>query len=360
MTGASPVSVTDEAPSQSTGAAIGWWGVRTMAEHEFRLRLRAGRWRWLLAAWFVTLLLLTWGLRAALVATGAAERGVDMFGGLMLFMLALAMLIVPALTAQSINGDRERGVLATLQTTLLTPAEIAIGKLVAAWATTLVFLAVSLPLIVWCLVEGGVSVGRVIGTLIATALLLGALAAIAQCLSALFVRSTTSAVMSYLVVFALSIGTLIAFFIGLMLTTETETVTERIPVWDNGQPQFNEETGQPINVDRWQTAEYEASVQQTEKVWWLLAPNPFAVLADSTSGTVEWERTGFDPLQTIREGVRSARDPDSGWSGVASTEKAVWPYGLAFYLLIGVGALTLTIRQLRTPYGRLPRGVRVA
>jgi ABC-2 type transport system permease protein len=91
----------------------------------------------------------------------------------MLFMLALAMLIVPALTAQSINGDRERGVLATLQTTLLTPAEIAIGKLVAAWATTLVFLAVSLPLIVWCLVEGGVSVGRVIGTLIATALLLG-------------------------------------------------------------------------------------------------------------------------------------------------------------------------------------------
>ena len=360
MTGDSPVSVTDEAPSRSTGAAIGWRGVRTMAEHEFRLRLRAGRWRWLLAAWFVTLLLLTWGLRAALVAAGAAERGVDMFGGLMLFMLALAMLVVPALTAQSINGDRERGVLATLQTTLLTPAEIAIGKLVAAWATTLVFLAVSLPLIVWCLVEGGVSVGRVIGTLIATALLLGALAAIAQCLSAVFARSTTSAVMSYLVVFALSIGTLIAFFIGLMLTTETETVTERIPVWDNGQPQFNEETGQPINVDRWQTAEYEASVQQTEKVWWLLAPNPFAVLADSTSGTVEWERTGFDPLQTIREGVRSARDPDSGWSGVASTEKAVWPYGLAFYLLVGVGALTLTIRRLRTPYGRLPRGVRVA
>ncbi|MET0712427.1 MAG: hypothetical protein ABWZ30_07990 [Jiangellaceae bacterium] len=74
--------MTDEA-TQSTGAAIGWWGVRTMAEHEFRLRLRAGRWRWLLAAWFVTLLLLTWGLRAALVATGAAERGVDMFGGLM-------------------------------------------------------------------------------------------------------------------------------------------------------------------------------------------------------------------------------------------------------------------------------------
>jgi ABC-2 type transport system permease protein len=351
----------DADPSPSSAAEISWRGVRTMAEHEFRLRIRAGRWRWLLAAWFVTLLLLTWGLRAALVSTGVQEPGVDMFGGLMLFMLALAMLVVPSLTAQSINGDRERGVLATLQTTLLTPAEIAVGKLVAAWTTALVFLMVSLPLVVWCLFEGGVSVGRALGTLIVMAVLLAALAAIAQCLSALLARSTTSAVMSYLVVFALVIGTLIAFFIGAMLTTETETVTERVPVWDNNQPEFDEETGQPVNVDRWQTAQYEASVQHTDRVWWLLAPNPFAILADSTRGTVEWERTAsFDPLQTIREGVRSARDPDSGWSGVPSTEKAVWPYGLAFNLLLGAGALTLTIRRLRTPYARLPRGVRVA
>jgi ABC-2 type transport system permease protein len=361
MTVESPASApAGSAGDPSSGRPISWHGVRTMAEHEFRLRLRAGRWRWLLAAWFVTLLLLTWGLRAALVASGAAEPGVDMFGGLMLFMLALAMLVVPALTAQSINGDRERGVLATLQTTLLTPAEIAVGKLAAAWITALVFIAVSLPLVVWCLLEGGVSVGRAIVTLLVMAVLLAALAAIAQCLSALFARSTTSAVMSYLVVFALSIGTLIAFGIAVALTTENQTVTERIPVWDDGQAEFDPETGQPINVDRWQTAEYEASVPRTDQVWWLLAPNPFAVLADSTRGTIEAERVGFDPLQTIREGVRSARDPDSGWSGVANTEKAVWPYGLAFNVLLGSGALTLTIRRLRTPYEQLPRGVRVA
>ena len=73
----------------------------------------------------------------------------------------LALLVVPALTAQSVNGDRERGVLAILQTTLLTPAEIAVGKLVAAWAVSLVFLVVSLPLIWWCIAEGGVSATRV-------------------------------------------------------------------------------------------------------------------------------------------------------------------------------------------------------
>src|SRR5690554_7792587 len=105
----------------------------TVAVHEFRLRLRAGRWRALLAAWFVALLLLTALLRSALVESGQQRPGTDMFGGLMLVMLALALLVVPALTAQSVNGDRMRGVLATLQTTLLTPAEIAVGKLVAAW-----------------------------------------------------------------------------------------------------------------------------------------------------------------------------------------------------------------------------------
>ena len=361
MTVESPAPAAAEgARNPSKAGALSWHGVRTMAEHEFRLRLRAGRWRWLLAAWFVTLLLLTWGLRAALVAGGVDEPGVDMFGGLMLFMLALAMLVVPALTAQSINGDRERGVLATLQTTLLTPAEIAVGKLLAAWTTALVFLVVSVPLVAWCLLEGGVSIGRAIVTMVVMALLLGVLAAVSQCLSALFARSTTSAVLSYLVVFALSIGTLITFGIGVALTTENRTVTERIPVWDDGQPEFNDETGEPINVDRWQTAEYEASVPRTDRLWWLLAPNPFAVLADSTRGPIEAERTAFDPLQTIREGVRSARDPDSGWSGIASTQKAVWPYGLAFHLLLGAGALTLTIRRLRAPYAQLPRGVRVA
>jgi hypothetical protein len=106
---------------------------------------------------------------------------------------------------------------------------------------------------------------------------------------------------------------------------------------------------------------HETTVSRTDRVWWLLAPNPSAVLADSTSGAPEWERPAFDPLQTIREGVRSARDPASGLSAMApSTEMAVWPYGLAFNLLLGGGALALTVRRLRTPYGRLPRGVRVA
>ncbi len=235
-----------------------WWGVRAMAEQEFRLRLRAGRWIWLLASWFVVLLGFTLLEFWALTVSEEDEIGTPMFGGLMLFVLALGLLVVPALTSQSINGDRERGVLAPLQVTLLSPREIAVGKLVAAWATALVFLALTLPMVVFCLLMGGVGISRVVVTLVVVALLLGAFAAVSLGWSAVMARTTTSAVLSYLTVFALSVGTPIAFGLGLAITTTDETVSDG----------FSETT-------------FTRTESHPERVWWLLAPNPFVVLADA-------------------------------------------------------------------------------
>ena len=124
-------------------------GITTVARQEFRLRIRAGRWKWLLASFFAVLLTFTALLDSGLdgVTDARAGKGAVLYGGLMLFVLGLALLVVPALAAQSVNGDRERGTLATLQVTLLTPAEIVLGKFLAAWGTALVFLALTLPLV---------------------------------------------------------------------------------------------------------------------------------------------------------------------------------------------------------------------
>ncbi|MBA0126617.1 ABC transporter permease [Haloechinothrix sp. YIM 98757] len=385
-----------------------WRGVVTVAGHEFRLRVRTGRWRWLLGAWFAVLLAFTALLRWALAETrptpvtgpvpgpGAADvpppapLGTPMLGGLMLFVLGLALLVVPALTAQSVNGDRERGVLATLQVTLLTPAEIALGKLLAAWLTALVFLATTLPLVVWVMVEGGVGIARVVVTLLVVALLLGVMCAVAQCLSALLARTTTSAVLSYLTVFAATVGTVVVFALALPLTTTTEQVTERVPVWDDPPP--GEAPGGPADrhappphppgqgePDRWETRTYERSQVRPERVWWLLAPNPFVILADAAPAAEPRfdPRTGerlsnpLDPLGEIATAVRDARaseDPQAVPGIVPSGPEQpepprpdpVWPYGLAFDVLLAAGAIALTIRRLRTPVRSLPRGVRIA
>jgi ABC-type transport system involved in multi-copper enzyme maturation permease subunit len=352
-------------------------GVLTVARLEFRLRIRAGRWRWLVFAWFLLLLVVTGLVRAALSAQNlSAEqveaRGAVMFGVVMLIVLALALLVSPALSAQSVNGDRERGTLATLQVTRLRAAEIAVGKLLASWGTALVFLAVTLPLALWCYLEGGLSVLRVLGVYVVMSLLLGVVCSLALALSALLARSTTSGVLAYLTVFALSVGTLIVFGLATVLTQDHPSATTQSCNYDqNG----NREPGSCEQVT------YQTGVARPDRTWWMLAPNPFAVLADSApappvhkvrqpDGRIAEEGVSLDPLGAMSLALHEIRVrpqllhddfggtyyqvPDGAAGG------AVWPTGLAIDVLLAVGAMWLTVRRLRTPTYRLARGQRIA
>jgi hypothetical protein len=103
-------------------------------------------------------------------------------------------------------------------------------------------------------------------------------------------------------------------------------------------------------------------------VWWLLAPNPFVVLADAAPKLPappdrrypEPVTRPADPLGEIGREVRSTRRSSDGSSGEpASGSGPVWPYGLVFDTALGAGALWITIRRLRTPARKLAKGVRV-
>lgn len=338
---------TEVAPATIRRAAS-WRGVSTVARQEFRLRIRAGRWKWLLGAWTGVVLLFAVLLRLGLSAIGETDQGREagppLFGGAMLFVLGLALLVVPALSAQSVNGDRERGTLAVLQVTRLTAAELALGKLAAAWGTALVFLGLTLPVVVWAMAEGSLPLLNVVTTLVVVALLLGVVVALAQAWSALLARSITSALVSYLTVFALTIGTLIAFGLATALTTQTVEST------------YDDQT-------------YSYQEARPDRTWPLLAPNPFVILADaaprlpaprSADGMVL--PRPLDPLGDLGDAVREARRrPGVLASGRPRPDGGpVWPYGLAFDVLLAGGAVAVTIRRLRTPVRRLPRGVRIA
>lgn len=366
-------------------SGLTWHGVRTVARQEFRLRLRAGRWRWLLGAWFVVLgvvtVLLVTAADAAFVGSEVAGAqpvplGPTVFGFLLLILVWLALLVVPALAAQSVNGDRDRGTLATVQVTLLTPAEIGLGKFVAAWGTALVFLATALPWVGWAVALGGVGVVRALALLAIVVLLLGVVTAVSLALSTMLLRTTTSGVLAYLAVFALVVGTLVAFGLVSAATTETRQVVYAEPVWDDPLRANFTPDGDPINPDRFEERTYDETVLHTERTWWLLAPNPFVVLADAAPGlpVVTDSRTGqradvdaLDPLGAIKELVRVAR---AGPGPAAAGEyrpyaeprrgDAVWPWGLAFNLVLAGAALAVTVRRLRTPTQHLPRGSRVA
>ena len=376
-------------------------GVRTVARQEFMQRIRKGRWRWLLVAWFVILVVITVLVRLALREAGpevAPYRGSVMYGGLMFLVLSLSLLVVPALAAQSINGDRERGVLATLQVTRLSAVEIALGKFAAAWGTTLIFLLLTAPLVAWCVVEGGVDAVSIAVVTVVMATLLATVCAVALALSAMLARSTTSSVLSYLSVFALTLGTLIAFGLATAMTQESVTRSYRHPVfYDEAHPPPL--TGSPPELPptplRFEEGTYVETQSRTDRVWWLLAPNPFVVLADAAPyrprcydqagwtayqplapGEVpprpQCDDSGIDPLGSIGRGVRGLRKPPDNYDESVRLREysqqdqdqgrgaPLWPTGLAINLALGAGALVLATRRLRTPAHTLPRGQRVA
>jgi ABC-2 type transport system permease protein len=174
--------------------------------------------------------------------------------------------------------------------------------------------------------------------------------ALSQGWSALVARSITSSLLSYLTVFALMIGTLVVYFLITPLTTTTER-------------RYSAVTGDHYEIRR----------TQPERVWWLLAPNPFVVLADAAPQLPD-RRPGrrdefegprpFDPLGDIGRAVRRVRQPDRPGETPGYRDPAerapVWPYGLGFDILLAGGAMWVTTRRLRTPARSLPKGVRLA
>ncbi len=131
------------------------------------------------------------------------------------FVLGMGLIIAPTFTATSINGDRSAGTLATLQATRLSAAEIAIGKLLAAWLTALVFLVVGLPFIAWSMVSGSISLWQVVACFAVVFILVAVVCAIGLGWSALLSRPAGSTVMTYLSVVAL---TVISTFVMAMLS----------------------------------------------------------------------------------------------------------------------------------------------
>ncbi len=331
-------------------------------------------------------------------ATLATNRGTTLYDVVLFFVLGLGMLVVPSLTATSINGDREHGTLATLQTTLLTPADIVIGKLVAAWAISVAFLLAASPFLIWAWIAGGVEVGRMLLAVAVLVFVLAVVCALGLMFSTLTARTITSAVLTYLTVAALTFGTVIAFLISMPIMSTQQSV--RVKVLPDS---FFQQT-QPANPDGTNPIEptaadcvyvvREQSVLHTERTWWMLALNPFVVVADAAPSRKPVTYLGFEPLQMISDGARMARlgtTPDSNnecWPELQQSQvqlapgqvdgapqdnpqqqrererlnkvPAVWPYGFVFLGLIGAASTWVAVRRLRTPMRKLPRGTRIA
>ncbi len=347
----------------------------TVSSIELQQRVRGAAWYVLLGVFVLIVLVVTVFTTIATANTDAP--GAVLSSIIVYFVLLLGTLVTPALSGNAINGDRENGTLATTQVTLVTTSQLVLGKLLAAWITALGFLVAALPFLLFALVLGGASVDTAVVSILVLALELGVVAAVGVGVSGLIRRPLFSVVATYLVVALLSIGTLIAFTLGGMVNQQTITVRSETIDWEASSDEIDPDTGLPVDPVC-ETIESSYTVPRFDTVWWILAANPYVLLADAAPTHFDRYGNPDDLFGSIKLGIRQAQLPPTitqGWSdcdmaspqGTQPSPREViestvpsWAVGLALHVALGAALLVGATVRTRAPARRLAAGSRIA
>lgn len=359
--------------------------LRTIIGIELRQRVRSVAWYVLLGVFAVILIgLLVLSFASFSLWSGGNEW---FFSIVIMLVLLLVLLVSPTLSGSAVNGDRDTATLAPVQVTLATTTEIVVGKFLAAWISGLAFLIVALPFLLVSTLAGALNPLVIFSSMLVLVIEVGVVAAIGVGLSAVVARPLFSVASTYLIVAALTIGTLLAFGLGATALRTTQVSVTRdfdttaVPPGCNpygssdveGCPTFGE-------LDCVESRSYN-DVPRFDRVWWVLAANPFVILADATPPTYDEEYgTPTDLFSQIAYGVRWAQIPpesqvaydycgqyvqqqsptfETPEDQIAGTTPS-WFIGLLVQAVLGVGLMAWGIARTRTPATRLPPGTRIA
>lgn len=349
--------------------ARGLWLVTSL---ELRQRLRSARWYVALGIW--TLLLFGIGVLALAPALYTAEWGTVrevsrvMFSLQMILVLFAMLLVTPALSAGSINGDRSAGTLATLQASLLSPLEIVLGKLLAGILTGLAFLVLAMPSALPLAVLGEVGILYLLRVMVMICFLTFCVTAIGLGLSAITQRQLGSVVLAYVIVFGVTVlGPILWGVSATFLTSEQQVTAYYTQYTDSSGPQRCVASTEERPVWRMDLA---------QPVMW---PNPVVMLAETAplhtreefSGPMQESRV--DALSILKYGMREVSSPphpsdyntcspqDVGSPDLGTPiQVPLWPMGVILWGSAGLGALALAVLRLRVPIRRLGKGTRIA
>ena len=206
---------------------------------------------------------------------------------------------------------------------------------------------------------------------------LGAVCAIGLGFSAATARTSASAVLTYLAVAALVIGTPLATAIS--ATAVQGEQTQIIYTTDYDASTNDRRVCKP------EPRTYTEDIVHSEWIWWMLVPNPFVALADvsarapapsaylydySSAAQLEMMGAAVDDMRDSQpaEIVENYCDEDSESPLISEDDSyepdiahlVFWPVSLIVVLGLGAWSLTSASRRLRTPVRRLARGTRVA
>lgn len=260
-----------------------------------------------------------------------AFMGRFMFHSIALLLLTAVILVVPAIAAPSIVGERERQTFQILQVTQMGPWQLVLGKLAASMAFAVILLIAVVPIAAIPLLFGGASVTdvlAVVAMLVLTSVMLSSVATWSSSRAA----STRGSVMgAYAVAFSLaflSFVSLGAEFLAIELLSD-EGLTDR-------------------NMDR---------------EWISALPNPYFGLVSAVEhplGLGSGSDTVFAPFQALlytRQGDALNAFGGGGGPGEAIDleRPPLWIYTTAIYLVITGLSLWRASVNVRAPSTHIRR-----
>ncbi|MBP2436911.1 ABC transporter permease [Microbacterium amylolyticum] len=334
-------------------------------------------------------------------------------------VLLMATLVTPTFTGNAVNGDRDAATLAPVQVTLATTGEILVSKLLSGWAIGLVYLLAALPALIFAVVMslaepepyalfGGehdpIGIDVLAISILVLIVQVGIIAAIGVGLSAIIARPLFSVAATYLIVMLLTLGTLIAFALGsYAIRSDTVTLTESpgsftdfdsggsaLPLCADAPAGAACVTPRPDVTEGCYAVENLSwsSAMRSDRVWWMLAMNPYIVLADATPTTYTDHGSPVDMFGFIKVSVRMAQMPPdletSDWSDPCDgreppaegsawysedypTDKEIveqtvpsWFVGLGIQVLIAAALMLWGAGRTQTPAKKTPPGSRIA
>ena len=178
-----------------------------------RRRMRSVRTPILVAIYSLLLAVMVWvsaaGLLGDTITLSNMRAGVDAYVLMLGLQFLLTVLVTPAMTAGAISGERERQTLDLLLTTNTNAAQIALGKLLESFFFVALMILSTLPMLFVVLMTGGITVTQILIDVLFMLVMSFAALSIGLFCSALFKRTITATVVSYLAVFAIGVGTLL-------------------------------------------------------------------------------------------------------------------------------------------------------
>jgi ABC-2 type transport system permease protein len=252
----------------------------------------------------------------------SARTGRFLFDSILIGVLLLVCFLVPAFTAASIAGERDRQTLVPLQVTMLSARSIVVGKLLAGLALVSLLLVAAAPFLGVALILGGVTAGAIakgLAMVLVTAVVLGSLSI--AC-SSLVRRVQVATVAAYGLTLFLLIGTFVGYGVMSVFNSRTNNV--------NG------------------------GSSRTNRA--LLVANPLVATAD-----LLWDRRPSNGLGSPLRSLQRMAEPRAN-DGIAfgpngqplanqkvSSGFPIWVRSLLTFAVISAGALFIATRRLRTP-----------